>query len=54
MDELEEFCDGHEIEDWTLFIIRLGAFCKRDEFLNTDVTSQSLVGATSGYLRLDL
>ncbi|CAB1105891.1 unnamed protein product [Ectocarpus sp. CCAP 1310/34] len=37
MDEVEEF-DGHNIEDWTLYIIKLDALGEPDVFLNADVT----------------
>ncbi|CBJ27580.1 hypothetical protein Esi_0075_0065 [Ectocarpus siliculosus] len=37
MDEVEEF-DGHDIEDWTLYIINLDALDEPDVFLNADVT----------------
>ncbi|CBJ32194.1 conserved unknown protein [Ectocarpus siliculosus] len=37
MDEVEEF-DGHDIEDWTLYIIELDALDEPDVFLNADVT----------------
>ncbi|CAN0465870.1 unnamed protein product [Ectocarpus sp. 12 AP-2014] len=37
MDEVEEF-DGHDIEDWTLYIINLDALEESDVFLSADVT----------------
>ncbi|CAB1112833.1 unnamed protein product [Ectocarpus sp. CCAP 1310/34] len=37
MDEVEEF-DGHNIEDWTLYIIKLDALGEPDVFRNADVT----------------
>eukprot|EP00903_Cladosiphon_okamuranus_P017738 g16330.t1 len=37
MDEVEEF-DGHNIEDWTLHILKLDALGEPDVFLNADVT----------------
>eukprot|EP00903_Cladosiphon_okamuranus_P012054 g11318.t1 len=36
-DEVEEF-DGHNIEDWTLYIIKLVALDEPDAFLNADTT----------------
>ncbi|CAB1099457.1 unnamed protein product [Ectocarpus sp. CCAP 1310/34] len=40
MDEVEEF-DSHNIEDWTLFVIKLDKLDEPDVFLNADVTPVS-------------